>query len=127
MAIQGVSFQGYVPQYEKRRNTNVALLAAPVLTAATLATEMLDKSNRKKGIIDTAKACIKSLNKSVIGVSAGFCEKVLRSENLASKVKNLSPKNKWLTAGVLALDTLANFAVVKMGTDIGSKIKHRNG
>lgn len=126
MAIQGVSFQGYVPQYEKRRNTNAALIAAPVLTVATVAAETLNKSNRKKGIADTAKACVKSLNKSAINFAAGFSKKVLRSKNLESKVKNLSSNNKWLTAGVLALDTLANFAVIKIGAEICSKIKNRN-
>lgn len=127
MAIQGVSFQGYVPQYEKRRNTNAAFVAAPMLTAITLAGEALNKSNRKKGIVDTVKACVKSFNKLAINFAAGFSKKVLRSKNLESKVKNLSSNNKWLTAGVLTLDTLANFAVIKIGAEIGSKIKHRNG
>lgn len=127
MAIQGVSFQGYVPQYEKRRNTNAAIIAAPMLTAITLAGEALNKENRKKGVVDTAKACVKSFNKLAINFTAGVCKKVLRNEGWASKVKNVSSNNKWLTAGVLALDTLANFAVIKIGANTGSKIRHRNG
>lgn len=126
MSIQDVSFQGGVPAKEKRRNTNIAIVSAPLLVACDIATEgALTKGNRKDTFVETAKSCAKSFNKDRKNTVAWFCKKVLRNEDLAKKVFNISNNNKKMFATFFAVETLIAFAMIKLLSDWGSKWRHK--
>jgi len=127
MSVQNnVSFNGHVPRSEKRRNTRWALIGAPLVTATNIATmALVDSELRKDSFTATAKACAKDYVKAWRDIFAGGAKYIFRKDSWANAIKDIKTNNKYFAAGVLALDTLAMFGIIKMASDFGSKIRHR--
>ena len=122
-----ISFQGYVPQSEKRRNTQWAIICAPLLTASQIMTEaIVNKDLRKDSFVKTAKESAKVFTNDYKNVAAGFCKYILRSDNLADKVFKLANNDKRIFAVGVLVNTLAMFGISKMSMECISKFHHRN-
>jgi len=122
-----ISFQGYVPQSEKKRNTQWAIIGAPIITASEILTEaIVDKDLRKDSFVKTAKESAKVFTKDCKNLAAGFCKYILRNDKLADRVFKMANNDKRIFAVGVLVDTLATFGILKMAMDFGSKFHHRN-
>ena len=125
VAGMNVSFQGHIPQSEKRKNTKWAVASAPLLAGSYILSEALvNKNLRKDTFIKTAKECAKNFTKDCRNLAAGFCKYVLRNENLANKVFK-SSNNKLTFAIGFLVETLGSFGIMKFAMDSASKFHHR--
>ena len=126
MSIQNVSFQGNVPRREKRNNTIIAMIGAPIIAATNYACGVLfDKTLKKDTFTKTAKACIEHHSKNYKDAAIGLCKK-LGKDNWASSIGKLKNSDKRLAAGVFALETLGFFGLFKFVNEMASKFRHRN-
>ena len=121
-----ISFQGYVPQSEKKRNTQWAIIGAPIITASEILTEaIVDKDLRKDSFVKTAKESAKVFTKDCKNLAAGFCKYILRNDKLADRVFKMANNDKRIFAVGVLVDALATFGILKMVMDFGSKFHHR--
>ena len=126
VVIMSISFQGHVPQSEKRQNTKWAVIGAPLLAGGQIVTETLvNKDLRKDSFIKTAKEGAKVFINDCKNVAAGFCKYVLRNEKLADKVFKLASNDKRVLAIGLAVNTILSFGLLKFTMDCASKFNHR--
>ena len=125
MGVQEVNFQGSVPQYEKRNNTVISLLGAPIIATANYACNMLfDKSLKQDTFYKTVKACIKDHNRSYKDAAAELC-KFFKQDKLANNISKIKNGDKRLAVGVFLLETLGFFGLFKIFNDMASKFRHR--
>lgn len=127
MSVQNnVNFQGKVPQSEKRSNTASAMIGAPLLTAMSMTYPLFsNKELRKDTFFGTTKECVKLRAKEIKDLLYGGAKKILRNEKLADKITKIPINNKRFAAIAVALNVLADFALLKLAYSIGSKIRHR--
>ena len=127
VVTMSISFQGYVPESEKRQNTKWAIIGAPLLTGGQILTEALvNKDVRKDSFIKTAKESAKVFTNDCKNLAAGFCKYILRNEKLADKAFKLASNDKRVFVTGLILDTILSFGILKLAMDFGSKFHHRN-
>lgn len=128
MSVQNnVSFQGSIPQREKRNNTTLAALGAFGGVIGGLAAEpFIDKSLRQDTFLKTAKKCIESHTKDWKDVFSGGAKYILRNDKLADKIFKLKNTDKRLAATALIADVVGMFGLLKITFDCMSRFKHRN-
>ena len=126
MSIQNVNFQGNVPRREKRNNTIISAIGAPIIATANFACDILfDKSLKKDTFTKTAKECIKHHTKNYKDVAAGLFKRIGK-ENWANAINKIKNNDKRLAIGVFALETAAFFGLFKLVNDMASKFRHRH-
>ena len=91
-----ISFQGYVPQSEKRKNTQWAIISAPIMTAAQILTEpLINKEIRQDSFVKTVKESAKVFTKDCKNVGSDFCKYVLRNDKLADNVFKMANNDNY--------------------------------
>ena len=127
MSVQNsVSFQGKVPQREKRNNTTLAAYGAlGGVIGGLVADPLIDKSLRQDTFLKTAKKCIESHTKDWKNVFSGGAKYILRNEKLADKIIKLKNTDKRLAAAALITDLIGMFGLLKLTFDGISMFKHR--
>ncbi len=128
MNIQNnVSFQGYVPQSEKRKNTVVALTVAPVLVAGCVASApLVNKSLRAGNFKNTMKNTAKAFTKDWIELLSKGAKNILRQPKWADKIAKCAENDKRIFAAGFVIESLAAVGLGKLIADLGSKFRHRN-
>lgn len=126
MDIQNnISFQGRVPEREKRNNTKWAIIGAPLITAVNIGQEaFLNKGLRADTFGKTAENCIKAHTKMYKESVAWIAKNVLRNDKWAEQIFKLK-HNKYLAGAAITADMLLMGTISKLTTDAISHFKHR--
>ncbi|MBR6099298.1 hypothetical protein IKP85_06080 [bacterium] len=124
--INNVSFQGQVPKREKRLNNIAAVIGGPLAAAGIVATYgMCNKELKCDSFKGTMKNYAKSFTGNCRDALAGLCQ-LIKQNKWADKVAQLKNTDKRIfAAGFLGYSLLLG-ASIKIGAEIGSKLRHRN-
>ena len=125
--INNVSFQGQVPKREKRANNIAAVVGGPLAAAGIVATYGIGSGKSLKGntLMGTIKNHAKLFTQDCKNIAAGLCEFTKQhkwADNIA-KLKNTD--KRVFGAGLLAYSLILGGAI-KLGAELGSKLRHRN-
>lgn len=128
MSVQNnVSFQGSIPQREKRNNTICAACGALGGVAGGLAADpLIDKSLRQDTFLKTAKKCIEAHTKDWKDVFSDGAKYILRNDKLADKILKLKNTDKRIAATAIAIDLIGMFGLLKITFDCFSRYRHKN-